>query len=60
MVLPSVWLVTQAHPPSLAELGRARVRSYGQFMLVSLCPAHVRVLCILCVLSRLYVLGISW
>lgn len=52
MVLPHVWLVTQAHPPSLAELGRARVRSYAQFMLVSLCPAHVCVpvcpVCLVC------------
>lgn len=63
VVLPGMWLVTQAHPPSLAELGRARVRSHGRFMSVSLVSRtymSVSYASYASCASRAYVLGISW
>lgn len=54
MDLPGAWLLSQAHVPSWAESGRARVRSCGQSVLVSLCAMHVCVVYIPCVLC------VSW
>lgn len=58
--LSGVEPVTQAQAPSWAESGRARVRSLGQSVLVSLCPTHVCPVCLVCVSWALPGRGDRW